>query len=330
MVVSTKSLLAGCVLVLAAGCGERGPVIAVDGSSTVFPLTEAVAEAYKATGTSRVTVGVSGTGGGFKKLCNGEVSITGASRPIRPPEVQACAARGVAFVELPVAYDGIAIVVHPENTWVDHLTVDELKRMWQPQAQGTVERWSDVRPGWPARELHLFGPGVDSGTYDYFTAAVVGQEHASRGDFTSSEDDNVLVQGVSSDIDALGLFGLAYYLENADKLKLVPVDDGDPSNGAGPIAPSPDTVADGTYQPLSRPIFLYVALDDAASPTVARFVDFYLDRAPELAESVGYVALPEEASRLVRRRFADRTPGSLFGGAGSRVGVTVEDLLRAG
>ena len=302
-----------------------GSVIEIDGSSTVFPITQAVAEEFQKEKGGRVTVGVSGTGGGFKKFCRGEIAIAGASRPVKDEEASACKSGGLDFVELPVAYDGLAIVVHKENTWVDKITVDELKTIWAPEAQDKIKKWSQVRKGWPDKDLHLFGPGVDSGTYDYFTQAVVGKEHASRGDFTSSEDDNVLVQGVSSDTAALGFFGYAYYIENQDKLKLVPVDDGVDDNGKGPIAPSPETVEKGTYQPLSRPVFIYVSTKAMGRPEVKAFVDYYLTKGPELVKEVGYIALPAKAYELARKRFADKKTGSAF--HGSKVGVTVEELL---
>lgn len=322
-------LLAAGLLTVGTSCkkNESGAVITIDGSSTVFPITEAVAEEFQKAHDARVAIGVSGTGGGFKKFCSGETAITGASRPIKPSEVSLCKAEGIEYIELPVAYDGLAIVTHPDNTWVDSMTVAELKTIWQPEAQGEVMRWSQIRTGWPDKEIHLFGPGVDSGTYDYFTAAVVGTEHASRGDFTSSEDDNVLVQGISTDPLALGFFGFAYYEENKDSLKLIPIDDGKADNGAGPIAPSVQTVADGTYQPLSRPIFVYVGKKAAEREEVAAFVDFYLTNAAELSREVGYIPFPEETYKLVSKRFADRTTGSLFEGEGSKVGVTVKELL---
>ena len=302
-------------------------IIAVDGSSTVYPITEAVAEEFQKQDQGRVTIGVSGTGGGFKKFCKGEIDVSGASRPIKPSEIEQCKASGVEYIELPVAYDGLAVVVHSENDWVDTMTVAELKKLWEPDAQGKVKKWSDVRTGWPAKEIHLFGAGVDSGTYDYFTQAIVGEEHSSRGDFTSSEDDNVLVQGVSTDPLALGFFGFAYYQENADKLKLVGVDDGDESNGAGAIEPTPETVANGTYQPLSRPIFVYVSKKAAERASVKAFVDFYLGSAAALTKEVGYIPLPEQAYKLAEKRFEQRKTGSVFGGQGSKVGVSVEDLL---
>jgi phosphate transport system substrate-binding protein len=339
--------VAGMIVLAVAGCGktDKGPsasretpegsakagepgVIAIDGSSTVLPISQAVAEEYERAHEARVTVGKSGTGGGFKKLCRGEIPISGASRPIKESEREECKARGIEYIELPVAYDGIAVVVHKGNDWVDHLTVEELKKMWAPEAEGKIAKWSEIREGWPDRDLHLFGPGVDSGTYDYFTAAVVGKEHASRGDFQPNEDDNVLVQGVSTDPAALGFFGYAYYVENADKLKLVPIDDADASNGQGAISPSPETVANGTYQPLSRPVFIYVSKKAADErPEVARLIEFYLTEGRALVEEVGYIPLPGPAYELVMQRFQKRQTGSLFQD-GSKIGVTIEQLLQ--
>jgi phosphate transport system substrate-binding protein len=297
-------------------------IIAVDGSSTVFPIAEAVAEEFGKTRKVRVTIGVSGSGGGFKKFCKQETVISNASRPIKSSEVKLCADNGVEYVELPVAYDGIAVVVHKEADWVEHMTVDELKKLWAPEAQGKVTRWNQVRTDWPDKEIHLFGPGVDSGTYDYFTHAVVGKEHASRGDFTSSEDDNVLVQGIATDKGALGFFGLAYYTENRDKLKVVPVDGGD-----GPVIPSLQTVADGTYQPLSRPLFIYVNKQAAERQEVQAYIAYFLNQGRPLVKEVGYIPLPDRAYQLAQERFDRRITGSVFGGKGSKVGVTVEELL---
>jgi phosphate transport system substrate-binding protein len=305
------------------------PVIAIDGSSTVFPVTEAVAEEFQKQSDARVTIGISGTGGGFKKFCRGETVVTGVSRPIKPTELDLCARSGIEYIELPVAYDGISVVVHPDNDWAKSMTVDQLKKMWEPKAQGVVTRWNQVDPSWPDKELHLFGPGVDSGTYDYFTEAIVGMEHSSRGDFTSSEDDNVLVHGVSTDPLALGFFGHAYYVENENKLRLVSIDDGIAENGKGPVLPSMETVENGTYQPLSRPIFIYVNRAAADRPQVREFVKFYLTEAEPLVRETGYMPLPAKVYALALKRFEDRVPGTVFGGEGARVGVTVEQLLAA-
>jgi phosphate transport system substrate-binding protein len=311
------------------GCGRggsdavSGADIRVDGSSTVFVLSEAVAEEFTNSGRrARVTVGQSGSGGGFQKFCRGEIDISDASRPIRSTELQACQAAGITFFEIPVAYDGIAVVVNPKADWIDDITVAELKTLWSPEAQGQVTRWSQVRPGWPDREIHLFGAGVDSGTYDYFTEAITGTEGASRGDFTSSEDDNVLVQGVAGDELALGFLPFAYYNENQQRLKLVPLD-----GGKGPVAPSFETIRNGTYQPLSRPLFIYVAEKSLARPEVEEFVNFYIGNVGALAEEVGYVQLGDEGYRLVAAHFKKRQPGSLFGDGGSQVGLTIEQLL---
>jgi phosphate transport system substrate-binding protein len=313
-----------CSLLLASCKAEprAGGIIAIDGSSTVFPITEAVAEEFQKQSDSKVTIGVSGTGGGFKKFCSGETALTGASRPIKPSEVELCKKNGIEYIELPVAYDGIAIVLHRDNSWVDRMTVEELKQLWRPEAQGQITKWSQIRTGWPEEEIHLFGAGVDSGTYDYFTEAIVGKEHSSRGDFTSSEDDNVLVQGISTDRLALGFFGYAYYAENADKLKLVPVD-----GGKGPIAPSPATISDGSYQPLSRPLFVYIGSKASERPEVQAFARFLVAHAKALTAEVGYVPLPDRAYELVADRFERRVTGSVFDGKGSQVGVTVEQLL---
>ena len=273
-----KSVFVAVVLIgLAAAAWAKTALIKIDGSSTVFPITEAVAEEFQKKNSGvRVTVGISGTGGGFKKFCAGEIDISDASRPIKLSEVEICVDNNIKYVELPVAYDGIAVVVNPKNDWVDHLTVKELKKIWEPAAQGKIKKWNQIRPNWPDKEIHLFGAGADSGTYDYFTEAIVGKEHSSRGDFTASEDDNVLVQGISSDQYALGFFGVAYYQENKDRLKLVPIDDENDANGKGPVLPEYDNVVKGTYQPLARPIFIYVSIKSANRPEVQRFVDFYL------------------------------------------------------
>jgi phosphate transport system substrate-binding protein len=305
----------------AAGCGgsadetagDPDGLIRIDGSSTVFPITEAVAEEYQRLHhDAKVTVGISGTGGGFQKFCRGEIDIADASRPIREVEKRLCAKSGVPFIELPIAYDGIATVVNPRNTWAQTLTVAELKKIWEPAAQGRVTRWSQVRAGWPDREIHLFGPGVDSGTFDYFTEVIVGEAGASRGDYTSSEDDNTLVQGVANDELALAYFGFAYYEENTTRLKDLPVDDGNPGNGSGAIAPSPVTIRDGTYAPLSRPIFVYINHDSLERPAVQQFVAFYLRDGGRLAREVGYVPLTDREYQLVRERLDKGTTGTLF------------------
>lgn len=328
----TRTTLMLTVLTMAVcGCRkeqQQARTVRIDGSSTVFPIMEAIAEEFQKSQPSySVIVGVSGTGGGFKKFAAAETDISGASRPIRPVETEACASGGVEYVELPLAYDGLAVVVNPANDWADHITVDELKRLWEPEAQNKVMRWNQIREGWPDREVHLYGAGVDSGTYDYFTAAIVGTEHSSRGDFTSSEDDNVLVQGIAGDPLALGFFGLAYFEENRAKLKLLPLDDGNETNGAGPILPTLQTVRDGTYQPLSRPVFMYVSTSSLKRPEVEAFVRYALAHSAHLVQDVGYIPLPERAYSLAQSRVDKRITGSLFGGKGSQIGVKIEDLL---
>lgn len=264
--------------------------IKIDGSSTVYPITEAVAEEFRTESPEvKVTVGVSGTGGGFKKFSRGETAISNASRPIKDEEKLACEENGISYVELEVAYDGLAVLVNKENTWVDHLTAEELKKIWEPAAQGVIMKWNQIRKEWPNEEIHLFGPGVASGTYDYFTDVINGEEGASRGDYTASEDDNVLVQGVSTDKLGLAFFGLAYYEENADKLKLVGIDGGD-----GVVLPTQETVANGTYKPLSRPIFIYVSNKAAQKEEVVSFVNFYLEIVPSISKEVGYVPIPND------------------------------------
>ncbi len=304
-------------------------LIKVDGSSTVFPITEAVAEEFQKENSGiKVMVGISGTGGGFKRFGRGETDISDASRPIKPKEVDLARENNIEYIELPVAYDGLAVVVNPGNTWVDHLTVKELKKMWEPDAQETVTKWSQIRAGFPDKELRLYGAGTDSGTFDYFTEAVCGKSGASRGDYTASEDDNVLVEGVSAEVNGLGYFGLAYYEQNKDKLKLVAIDDENDANGKGPILPTLDTVKNSTYQPLARPIFIYVSVQSAEKEEVAKFVEFYLKHAAELVKEVGYIPLPDTAYQEAWERFKKRIKGSVFGGKGATIGVKIEDLLR--
>jgi phosphate transport system substrate-binding protein len=305
-----------------AGAGMSGTVSG-DGSSTVFPIMEAVAEEFQRENPDvRVTIGISGTGGGFKKFCSGETDLSNASRPIKPIEVEACRAGGVEYVEFPIAFDGLSVLVNPSNEFASCITVEELKRLWEPAAQGNVTRWSQVRAGWPDEEIHLYGAGVDSGTYDYFTEAVVGEEGSSRGDFTSSEDDNVIVQGIAGDPQALGFFGYAYYAENRDRLKLLEVD-----GAAGCVAPSPETIVDGTYAPLSRPLFLYVNREALERPEVRAFVDYAITNAVSLVGETGYVPLTDELYRLARSRVAAGITGSIFEGGGSQTGVRLQDLL---
>jgi phosphate transport system substrate-binding protein len=301
-------------------------IVKIDGSSTVYPITEAVAEEFQKAkkGSVKVTVGISGTGGGFKKFCRGETDISDASRPILKKEIDICKEKGIEYIELPVAYDGLAVMVNPKNTWIKSLTVADLKKMWEPAAQGNIKKWNQVRPEWPDAPLKLFGPGADSGTFDYFTEAIMGKSKSSRGDFTASEDDNVLVQGISGDKNALGYFGLAYYEENKDKSKLVPIIN--PKTGQ-PVFPSEKTVMDGTYQPLSRPIFIYVSKKAVEKPEIKEFVDYYIKNAAKLVKQVKYVPLPAKAYKLAEERFVKRKTGTMFGGE-AEVGVKIEDLLK--
>jgi phosphate transport system substrate-binding protein len=283
-------------------------------------------EFQKANKGIKVTVGIGGTGGGFKKFCRGEIDISDASRPIRDVEREECKKNNVEYIELPIALDALTVMVNPKNDWAKEMTVAELKKIWEPEAQGKIMNWKQVRASFPDRPLKLYGAGVDSGTYDYFTAAIVGKEHSSRGDFTASEDDNVLVQGIAGDLNALGFFGLAYYLENKDKLKAVAIKLKDDSKA---VEPSVEGARDGTYQPLSRPIFIYVSKKAAETkPEVVQFVDFYLnkDHASKLVKEVGYVPLPENAYEVFAKRFKDRQLGTAF--HGSKIGVSVEELLK--
>lgn len=325
------ALIAVCLpLAACGGGGGEGTmgVIQVDGSSTVYPIAEAMAEEFvrAVAPEARITVGISGTGGGFQKFCRDEIDIADASRPISATEREACAAAGVEYVELPVAFDGLAVVVHPSNTWANDMTVEELRTLWEPAAQGNVMRWNQVRASWPDQEIHLFGAGVDSGTFDYFTEAIIGKAGASRGDYTSSEDDNVIVQGVSGDEFALGYFGFAYYEENTARLKLVAVNDGDDSNGAGAIAPSPESVANGTYRPLSRPVFIYPKVSALERPEVESFVSYFIGDGIPLVREVGYIPLTDAEYDMVRKRYAARTTGTMFEG-GTQADVTLSDRL---
>ena len=302
----------------------KAQVVQVDGSSTVFPITEAVAEEFQKAkkGKVKVTVGIAGTGGGFKKFCRGEIDISDASRPILKQEMEACKGAGIEYFELPIAYDALTVIVNPKNDWVKALTVPDLKKMWEPSAQGKVTNWNQVRSEWPNAPLKLFGPGADSGTFDYFTEAIVGKAKSSRGDFTASEDDNVLVQGIANDRNALGYFGFSYYVENQNKLKAVPID-----GGKGPVTPSAKTVEDGTYQPLSRPIFIYVSKKSMDKPEVREFVEFYLKNAPALVKQVKYVSLPQSVYTTGAEHLKKGKVGTMFGGE-AEVGVKIEDLMK--
>ena len=324
-------ILAALVLAsIIVGCGTRagsGRSISIDGSSTVFPITEAVAEDFGALtgGSVRVTVGVSGTGGGFKKFCSGETDVTDASRPIKASEVELCAEGGIEFIELPVAIDGLTVMVHLENDFVECMTVAELNTIWAPEAEDEIARWNQVRPDWPDASIRLYGPGVASGSFDYFTEVVNGEAQASRGDFTASEDDNVLVHGISGDANSLGFFGYAYFSENKESLKPVSID-----GGSGCVAPNEGSISDGTYFPLSRPLFIYIASGAAEDAYIQEFVRFYLsEEGRELVNDVGYFAYPAQVYELALMRFENRRTGTLFGGDNPQQGP-VEEVLAAG
>ncbi len=300
--------------------------IPIDGSSTVFPITEAVAEAFGGLtdGNVRVVVGISGTGGGFKKFCANETVISDASRPIKQKEVDLCAAAGVEYIELPVAIDGLSVVVNPDNDFVTCLTVDQLNMIWKPESEGVVTHWNQVDPSWPAEEIKMYAPGVDSGTFDYFTEAINGDGGVSRGDFVASEDDNVLVQGVSGDKYSIGYFGYAYYVENQDKVKVVAID-----GGNGCVAPTDAVINNGTYAPLSRPLFIYVRADAAEQAHVSEFVRYYLSHeGQELAASVGYIPFPGEVYDLSLAKFNAGTVGTVFGGDNAFKGPIADGLMR--
>ena len=317
-------IIMATVNVVVAGADDK--IIKIDGSSTVYPITEAVAEEFQKAkkGAIKVTVGISGTGGGFKKFCRGETDISDASRPILKKEMDVCKENGIKYVELPVAFDALTVVINPKNDWIGSMTVEELKKMWEPAAQGKVMKWSDINPKWPNHKLSMFGPGADSGTFDYFTDAINGKEKASRGDFTASEDDNVLVQGVAHDKYAIGYFGLAYYVENKDKLKAVPIVNKGTTKA---VSPSLATVMDGTYQPLARPIFIYVAEKALTRPEVKEFVTYYLSNAAKLTKQVGYVPLSKAHYDQAMKNFNGKKLGTGFGGK-NEVGVRVDELLK--
>lgn len=301
-----------------------GADVLIDGSSTVFPISEAMAEEFmKANQDVKVTVGISGTGGGFKKFCAGETDISNASRPIKQSEIDLCKEKGIEYIEIPVAYDGLSVVVHKENNWATCLKVEELAKMWETAAEGKIKKWNQINPQFPDKDLDLFGAGTDSGTYDYFTDAITGKEGESRGDYTASEDDNVIVQGVSADPAGLGFFGFAYYEENIDKLKIVQIE-----NKEGKcVEPTKETIADGSYNPLSRPIFIYVSKAALDKPKVKSFVEYHLDQAHQnLVDEVGYIALPTDILTKAKARFDNKTFGTVFGGKSS-LGVKLSEKL---
>lgn len=316
----TTALLSAAVTM---GSALASPIVKIDGSSTVFPITEAVAEDFQIAkrGAVRVTVGISGTGGGFKKFCRNEIDIVNASRPITQLEMEACKETGVQYIEMPIAFDALTVVANPKNTWSKTITVEELKKIWEPSAQGTITNWNQINPDWPDKKIKLYGPGADSGTFEYFTEAVVGKAKSSRGDFTASEDDNVLVQGVASDIYALGFFGFAYYIENSKKISAVAVD-----NGSGGVLPSTASVENNSYKPLSRPIFIYVNAKSADKAEVTEFVNFYMQNATELVKEVKYFPLSKEVYNLNLEHLNKKKLGTVFKGTGTN--IKLEDILK--
>jgi phosphate transport system substrate-binding protein len=317
-------LLGGFAVVATPHLAVAQSVIKIDGSSTVFPIAEAVAEEFQISkrGKVRVTVGIAGTGGGFKRFCRGETDVSNASRPILAEEMEACRKAGIKYIELPVAFDALTVVVNPANTWAKTLTPADLKKMWEPAAQGRITKWNQVRADFPAEPLMLFGPGADSGTFDYFTEAVNGKSKASRTDFQASEDDNVIVQGVGSNKGAIGYFGYAYYIGNKERIRAVPITN---KRGAS-VTPSLESVVDGSYEPLSRPLFIYVRDAAAERPDVKEFIQFFLSDGASLAKEVGYVPLPAQAYQVALKHFTDKKMGTVFGGT-PEVGVTVDALL---
>jgi phosphate transport system substrate-binding protein len=317
-----RGLSAAAVLIATATTMAQSTV-KVDGSSTVFPITEAVAEEFqKANKGTKVTVGISGTGGGFKKFVRGETDISNASRPILAAEMEEAKKNGIEYIELPVGFDGLTVVINPKNTFITQLTVADLKKIWEPSAQGKITHWNQVREEWPAEKITLYGAGADSGTFDYFTEATVGKAKSSRGDYTASEDDNVLVKGVENDKAALGYFGYAYYAPHANKLKAVPI-----VNSAGKaITPSEQTIKDGTYNPMSRPMFIYVNKASLDRTEVREFVEFFLQNAPELVAEVQYVPLPKDAYQKGEERLNKRQTGTAFGGH-NEVGLPITECF---
>ncbi|SCX37735.1 PstS family phosphate ABC transporter substrate-binding protein [Nitrosospira sp. Nsp1] len=306
------------------GIAGADAIVKIDGSSTVYPITEAVAEDFQkdTKGAVKVTVGISGTGGGFKKFCRGETDIVNASRPILKKEMDDCKKIGIQYVEMPIAFDALTVVVNPRNNWSNTITVAELKKIWEPAAQGKITKWSQVNPAWPDETIKLYGAGADSGTFDYFTEAIVGKAKSSRGDFTASEDDNVLVQGVASDKNGLGFFGFAYYAENKKKLKAVAID-----AGKGAIIPSAKTVEEGSYQPLSRPIFIYVNIKSAERPEVRQLIEFYMKNASALVQEVKFFPLPAQAYASNLEHLDKKKVGTVFGGK-PEVDLRIEEVLK--
>ena len=275
--------------------------IKIDGSSTVYPITEAIEEQFQGTHENiKITIGISGTGGGFEKFCRGEIDINNASRQINQKEVDSCAAKNINYIPIQIAFDGLSIIANPQNDWIKYITVDELKKIWASEAEGKIKKWNQIRSEWPDEEIHLYGPGAESGTYDYFTEVIVGKNLSIRKDYIASEDDNVLVELIASDKDALGFFGFTYYEQNMDRLKLIPVD-----NGKGPVFPSIETVRNQTYTPLSRPLFIFINNNTIKKKEVKEFVHFFLDNVGTLAKEVGFIPLSEAKYKDEKKKFQE-------------------------
>lgn len=320
------SALAVAGVALIGAQSAQAQVIKVDGSSTVYPITEAVAEEFQKAKKNaiKVTVGISGTGGGFKKFCRDETDISNASRPITKSEMELCKAAGVEYIEMPVAFDALTVVINPKNAFLKQATVEEMKMLWEPAAQGKIMKWNQINPAWPDAPVKLFGAGADSGTFEYFTEAMVGKAKSSRGDYTASEDDNVLVQGVSRDVNAIGYFGYAYYAENTNKLKALPIVN--PKTGKA-VEPSAANVENGTYAPLSRPIFIYVKAKSLDKPEVKEFVEFYMKNGAALTKEVKYVPLPASAYTGNVEHMKKKKLGTVFGGH-NEIGITIEEVMK--
>ena len=324
--IRTPLLSALAVALLSSSAMAQTKTIAIDGSSTVFRVSEAFAEEFQKStkGAVRVTVGVSGTGGGFKKFCRGETDISNGSRPILRQEMEECAKNGVQFIEMPIAFDALTVAVSPKNTFLECITVAELKNIWEPAAQGKVMNFSDVKAGWPSKKMSLFGAGSDSGTFDYFTEAVNGKAKATRPDFTASEDDNVLVQGIERDENSLGYIPYAYYEPHKAQLKAVAIDEG---KGKGCVKPSLEAVTAGSYNPLARPLFIYVSAKSADKPEVKDYVDFIMTKGSPLVAEVKYLPLPAAAYATAHGHFKSKRLGTVFGGV-PEVGVSVDELMK--
>ncbi|MDP1549254.1 MAG: PstS family phosphate ABC transporter substrate-binding protein [Nitrosomonas sp.] len=319
---SMSILLSGSISITSAVSAQS--IIKIDGSSTVYPITKAAADKFQISKKNAiiVTVDISGSGGGFKKFCRGEIDIVNASRPILKNEIKDCKNSRVQFVEIPVAFDALTVAVHPENTWSTTMTVAELKKMWEPAAQGKITKWNQINPAWPDESFDLYGADTDSGTFDYFTEAIVGKIKSSRNDFTESENDNVLVEGVTSNKNGLGFFGFAYYIEDQTKVTAVAI-----NNGKGGILPSVETVENGNYQPLSRPIFIYVNAKAIEKPEIKEFVEFYMKNAILLVKEAKFFPLPPRAYTTMMEHFNKKRVGTVFNGV-TAVGLTIDELIR--